>query len=281
MEQQYSVIIVGGGIAGVTCARVFSMDNPNERVTLVSASPLVKTVANLKTLGRSIDIFDVIEQNASNLESTNLQIINKKVIKLDADLHQIQLDDGSWLKYKKLCICTGAKPRTIDIDDEISRKYVKYIRDTVTAKDFASILSGSKRILVAGNGGIATEVVYAVKDVEIVWAIREKTFGSVFFDAGAAKFFSEFLNDFSKDNDNHISKRARYTQTTGSDPVNNEFGVALGPDWSNGLDMKGKSTKNVSLETNVEIVKIYSSMNSIPKEKMISVDLLDKGKYFI
>ncbi|OTF70412.1 hypothetical protein BLA29_012859, partial [Euroglyphus maynei] len=92
------LIVIGGGIAGVTCAKLFSIDQPNHRVILVSASSVVKTIANLKTLGRSIDMFDVIEQNANALKSSNLEVMmNKKVIRLDSNQHRIQLDDGQWL----------------------------------------------------------------------------------------------------------------------------------------------------------------------------------------
>src|SRR5699024_635193 len=118
-----------------------------------------------------------------------------KVIHLDSKNCQVKLEDGSVIKYSKLCICTGAKPKVIPTDDIEANKYVKCIRDTETAKDLQSILSASKRILIVGNGGIATELVYEVSDCEIIWAIKDNNFGATFFDAAVSKFFSDFLEE--------------------------------------------------------------------------------------
>lgn len=271
------LIVIGGGIAGVTCAKSFSIDQPNHPVILVSASSVVKTIANLKTLGRSIDMFDVIEQNANTLKSSNLQVImNKKVIRLDSNEHRIQLDDGQWLKYGKLCICTGAKPRMINVDNQNAQQFIRYIRDKQTAKDFTKLLAGSRRIIVAGNGGIAIEIVYAVENVDIIWAIREKRIGTVFFDAGAAKFFTEFLSNHGcKKTTGKPIKRTRYGQIEINDSSNkNEFGVALGPDWSQQLNLKGvKSRKKVRIETKVEVVNVYNKIESIPDNISSKKDL--------
>ncbi|KAF7491494.1 Pyridine nucleotide-disulfide oxidoreductase domain-containing protein 1 [Sarcoptes scabiei] len=277
------IIIVGGGIAGVTCAKILHLDCQNLDVILISASPLVKTIANLKTFGRSIDVFDVAEQNLDDLQQSNLKVRLNKVIALDSEQHRIQLDDGEWLPYSKLCLCTGAKPQRIPLECFQSiEKYIRYIRDTMTANDFHKMLQKSKKIVVTGNGGIALEAVYAIDNVEVVWLIKSDSIGSVWLDAGASKFFSDFLHKNSQSNSKTVSKRARYEQ----DPKHSkqsydEMGVALGPDWYRGLELKGKTQeKKVSLEKNVEIVMIYSKLESIPISKRSSqADLSEKDPW--
>ena len=39
-------VVVGGGIAGVTCAEQLSSSCPEEKITLITASPLIKAVTN-------------------------------------------------------------------------------------------------------------------------------------------------------------------------------------------------------------------------------------------
>jgi hypothetical protein len=50
--------------------------------------------------------------------------------------------------------------------------YVVGLRDTESAENFQTRLSGSRRICVVGNGGIATEIVHEVQTVDIVWAVK-------------------------------------------------------------------------------------------------------------
>uniref|UniRef100_A0A8C6YVX2 Uncharacterized protein n=1 Tax=Nothoprocta perdicaria TaxID=30464 RepID=A0A8C6YVX2_NOTPE len=40
--------VVGGGIAGVTCAEKLAMEFPSEDILLVTASPVIKAITNFK-----------------------------------------------------------------------------------------------------------------------------------------------------------------------------------------------------------------------------------------
>lgn len=268
-----SLVVIGGGIAGSTCAKVLSLDNPTRSVILISASPVVKMVANLRTIGRSIDIFDVIEQNSSELENSNLKVLTNKVVQLDSKRRQVKLNDGSVIKYEKLCICSGGTPKVIPTEDIETSNYIKCIRDTETAKSFQAILSTSKRILIVGNGGIATELVYEIGDCEIVWVIKDDNFGATFFDSVVSKFFSDFLEEKASPDGSYISKRHHFTvNQASSNERTNEFGVAMGPDWHSGFSLKGrKSQKKVVLEKGCLIEKVYRSLSSIPEDKVNNI----------
>ena len=62
-------IIVGGGIAGVSCVEMLSTLCPNDRVLLISASPTVKAVTNISNLTKLISTFDIDEQSGEQLEA--------------------------------------------------------------------------------------------------------------------------------------------------------------------------------------------------------------------
>ena len=62
-------VIVGGGIAGVSCAEMLSTLCPNERILLISASPMVKAVTNISNLTKLISTFDIEEQSGEQLEA--------------------------------------------------------------------------------------------------------------------------------------------------------------------------------------------------------------------
>ena len=70
-DQKYfaKYVIVGGGIAGVSCAEMLSTLCPNERILLISASPTVKAVTNISNLTKLISTFDIDEQSGEQLEA--------------------------------------------------------------------------------------------------------------------------------------------------------------------------------------------------------------------
>ena len=61
--------IVGGGIAGVSCAEMLSVLCPNENILLISASPMIKAVTNISHLTKLITTFDIQEQTGEDFES--------------------------------------------------------------------------------------------------------------------------------------------------------------------------------------------------------------------
>lgn len=115
--------------------------------------------------------------------------------------------DNTKYKYKKLCICTGGRPKLIDEFNP----YVLGIRDTETVYEFQSKLKFAKRIIIVGNGGIATELVYEIQNCEIIWAIKDAHISHTFFDPHSAKFFEKALNEPNKNRQDLDKKRHKYT----------------------------------------------------------------------
>lgn len=255
----YKYIVIGGGIAGVTCAEKLSSLCPDHEVLLVTSSPLIKAVTNYRKVTKTLEAFDVEERPMLSVESVcpNVTVLQKNVRSLDSDKHILHTDDGCSYRYEKLCICSGGKPKLIAEDNP----YVLGIRDTQSVKEFQKHLSAARRIVVVGNGGIATELVYEVEGCEVVWAIKDKSISSTFVDPGAAEFFLPQLNK-EKSTDTKPSKRLKYTleeEKTFDSPVTRPGG-ALGPDWSVNLNMVGtkQTSHQVHVEYCVEIKKIFS-----------------------
>lgn len=258
-SDKVTFVIVGGGIAGVTCAEQLASQFPSEGIYLLTASPLVKTITNFKQVSKTLEEFNVEEQPSSVLEEKypNLKIVQSAVQLLQVKEHQLQTDNGQTFHYKKLCLCSGARPKLLTQDNP----HVLGIRDTDSAQEFQKRLSKAKRIVVVGNGGIALELVYEVEGCEVIWAIKDKAIGNTFFDAGAAQFLIPSLEAEKKDR-SLACKRARYTteKTGGQSGVLGELGSALGPDWHEGIELRGaeKSSSGVHIEYECEVEKIYT-----------------------
>ncbi|XP_022107218.1 pyridine nucleotide-disulfide oxidoreductase domain-containing protein 1-like [Acanthaster planci] len=252
MEGSYMYVVIGGGIAGVTCAEQLSALCPEEQILLVTSSPLIKAVTNFTKISRALEEFDVEERPASSMQTqcTNVQVLQCTVDSLDAADHRLTTREGSTVAYRKLCICTGGQPKVIARDNP----YVLGIRDTESVVTFQKRMSGAKRVVVVGNGGIATELVYEIEGCQVVWAIKDDAISSTFVDAGAAEFFLPQLSA-EKETAKGPLKRHKYTVSSGTGGGSDTQGGALGPDWSTGLMMKGQAegSHNIRVEYKCEV----------------------------
>ncbi|XP_042909958.1 pyridine nucleotide-disulfide oxidoreductase domain-containing protein 1 isoform X2 [Parasteatoda tepidariorum] len=224
-------IIIGGGIAGVSCAEQLAFEQPDESIILISASPFVKVAKNVIKISKRLEDFDVGEESYSFLENrhANCTVYFASAVEIDSLKHIISR----------------------------SNPYILGIRDTETVEVFQRKLLDASRVIVVGNGGLAIEIVYEIENCDIIWAIKDKSVGSTFFDAGAAKFFLPCLNE-SKQKETAPSKRLKYTLE--GNPQSSVMGSALGPDWSTKINMKGKTLekRNVHVEYECEVKNIHS-----------------------
>ncbi|KAJ8392309.1 hypothetical protein AAFF_G00076730 [Aldrovandia affinis] len=263
-------VVVGGGIAGVTCTEQLASQFPSDEIVLLTAAPLIKAVTNFKQVSKTLEDFDVEEQPSSILEEKypNVKVIQSAVRQLQAKEHKLQMENGEEVHYEKLCLCSGGRPKLFIQDNP----HVLGIRDIDSAKEFQKRLSEARRIVVIGNGGIALELVYEVEGCEVIWAVKDKAIGNTFFDAGAAQFLIPTL-DTDKPERDAPYKRTRYTTDRAVPPGTSstdgrvqdqnpkvELGSALGPDWHQGIKLRGvqEVSHSVHVEYQCEVQKIYT-----------------------
>ncbi|CAH6778455.1 pyridine nucleotide-disulfide oxidoreductase domain-containing protein 1 [Phodopus roborovskii] len=261
VRSEGTFVVVGGGIAGVTCAEQLAVNFPAEDILLVTASPVIKAVTNFKQVSKVLEEFDVEEQPSTVLENRfpNIKVIESGVKQLKSEEHCIFTEDGHQHVYKKLCLCAGAKPKLICEGNP----YVLGIRDTDSAQEFQRQLTKAKRIMIVGNGGIALELVYEIEGCEVIWAIKDKAIGNTFFDAGAAEFLTSKL--MSEKSEAKIAHRRTIYTIEGAKDENrskakaDNVGSALGPDWHGGLNLKGPEefSHSIHIETRCEVKNIY------------------------
>ena len=74
-------VIIGGGIAGVSCAEHLSLWCPKETIVLITATDVVKATCNLKKFGKTLEEFDVEERSPSLVfkHSRNVVIVKSVV----------------------------------------------------------------------------------------------------------------------------------------------------------------------------------------------------------
>ncbi|CAG0890154.1 unnamed protein product [Darwinula stevensoni] len=119
-------------------------------------------------------------------------------------LQMAHLSSGQLVKYKKLCICSGGTPKLI----AENHPHVLGIRDTESVQLFQNRLKDASRIILVGNGGIATELVYELEGIQVIWVLKDKSMTATFVDPGAGQFFLHQVNAPKKKET--ISKRQQF-----------------------------------------------------------------------
>lgn len=244
-------VVVGGGIAGVSCAETLAFLEPEKTIVLISESSLIKTVTNLHTITRTLTDFDITETDSSYLTHNylNVNVIHDTLTEINNSEHFVLTSSNKRIKYEFLCLCMGAEPKLIPQASVIPQ--ILGIRDTDSVESLVEKIKSAKKIVVVGNGGIASEVVFKVRNVDVDWIVRDKHISATFVDPGAAEFFQPTLQK-GKTVEEPVSKRMRYREDDFR-----KSGAALGPDWYKNLIITGKKENTeVKIHYEAEVTQV-------------------------
>uniref|UniRef100_A0A7E4V9K3 Pyridine nucleotide-disulfide oxidoreductase domain-containing protein 1 n=1 Tax=Panagrellus redivivus TaxID=6233 RepID=A0A7E4V9K3_PANRE len=272
-----STIVVGGGVAGVCAVQELVQLLESEASTLPEVPPIsficgkggfVKVAENVNAIGEVAESFTVTSKPAGNVFPTDwVQVIQEDVVSWDPTARTIRLSNATALPFDKLIIATGARPVTV-FDSE----HVITLRDLDTIENLKHRLPTTRRVLLVGNGGIASELAYELKNVEIVWAVRHPSIGATYFDKQAATFFQSRLHAGRPDSTTKLDPRKRYTVENNNhdngngDGPSTSAGCALGPHWLGALDQGSVSDYKARKVHVIPEVEIDAVFETIPSE---------------
>lgn len=277
-EVEATYVVVGGGIAGVTCVETLAILHPEETLAIITASSLVKNVSNVSFYAKTIVKFDVNETEASSLMKVhpNLRIIYDSLKHVDTEQQIAYTHAGDKIRYKTMCICTGGIPRLIR--DSHKSKRILGIRDTESVIEFQEKLKTGRKMVIVGNGGIASEIVHATSGIQKVWVIRDDYISATFIDPGAAEFFQNtFKNKEVQPDQKTVIRRHVFSEEDHVVSLNKDLkSAALGPDWYRKLE-GNKNERGVQELEIIYKVEIDSVEETSDKEYPLQV-ILSNGR---
>lgn len=117
----YDVIIIGLGASGVSASIYAKRSGLNVCVInygipggIISTSSIVENYPGFKSISGSDFAFNLFEQ----FNNLDVPLFNEEVINIiDGDIKEVKTKNNTY-KAKKLIICSGRKPRRLDVENE-------------------------------------------------------------------------------------------------------------------------------------------------------------------
>ena len=161
-----SVVIVGGGAAGLAAADMLRREGYQGPLTMISAD--TAPPSDRPNLSK-----DYLAGTASEdwipLRPTDFYkdrkidlLLNSRVASLDVKQKQVKLENGKTYNYGTLLLATGADPVKLPIEGATETQ-LHYVRTLADSKSIISKAVSAKRVIVVGSSFIGLEVAASLR----------------------------------------------------------------------------------------------------------------------
>ncbi len=156
------MLLVGGGVASVRCARTLRKEGFDGRIVLVGdeATPPYNRPPLSKELLRE-DLPDdlVLAEPERWYKRRNVELMTgRHVTALDVDAQRVVFEDGSELDFERCLLATGAEPRTLPVPGAEHALLLRTLADSHRLRRAAAAAEPGAPVVVVGGGFIGLEV---------------------------------------------------------------------------------------------------------------------------
>ncbi|CAB4362924.1 MAG: FAD-dependent oxidoreductase [Actinobacteria bacterium] len=156
-----SVVVVGASLAGLRACETLRMEGYDGRITLVGDEaeiPYDRPPLSKKVLAGEWDAERIRLRGADDFASLSLDLrLGVRATALHTDRNVVALADGTEVAYDGLVIATGASPRRLPGQPDLSGVVtLRTLAESLTLRDL--IADGTARVVVIGAGFIGLEV---------------------------------------------------------------------------------------------------------------------------
>ncbi|KAG5331925.1 AIFM3 factor, partial [Acromyrmex charruanus] len=156
-ENTKTVIIVGGGPSGATCAESLRQEGFTGRIIMICRENVIPYDRVKVSKKLNFDVHSATLRSPSFYKEHNIETkLGVKAIGLDTTENTVKLSNNENFVYDYLFICTGSKPRTLNMPGaNLSNIFV--LRDYTDAQGVNALLSPKKHVVILGLGFIGME----------------------------------------------------------------------------------------------------------------------------
>lgn len=258
-------VIIGGGIAGTTCAQELRKLNASAEITIIEQEPhrLYSKVMLARYITGELERERLFLKTDNWYRENNIELMVQTIVEsIDKVNKYVKTSDGREVPYDKLLIASGQEPKLVD-DNQSGIAYLRTLDD---AEYFKSLLgklgtapAEDRRVIVVGGSFISMEFLHICKKLDIKASVILRSSG----------FWSRML---SKESQEMIAKEARelgvdvYANTGFSLLESDEFcGVRL----DDGAEIRGKV---LAVAIGLESDLVWVSGSEIKVDKGILCD---------
>ena len=170
------IVIAGGGLAGQRCAETLRRSGYAGPIRIVCGEPWQpydRPPLSKELLSGERDEHSLQFRDAGWYEKSDIElVIGARAAGLSLDERTVLLSDGARLRYDRLLIATGSRPRTLPM--LAGHPNVSVLRTVDDALALREVLSRSDSLIVVGAGFIGQEVAATARklglDVTIIEA---------------------------------------------------------------------------------------------------------------
>jgi NADPH-dependent 2,4-dienoyl-CoA reductase/sulfur reductase-like enzyme/nitrite reductase/ring-hydroxylating ferredoxin subunit len=170
-----SIVIVGGGAAGVAAAEMLRREGYDGTLTMISADadpPVDRPNLSKDFLaGEAQDDWIPLWPNDFYVEQRIELVLGRRVSSIDPTSGTVRLDDGSDRSYGSLLLATGAEPVRLKIPGA-HEDQVRYLRTFADSRAIVERAATARHVVVVGASFIGLEVAASLRargiDVDVV-----------------------------------------------------------------------------------------------------------------
>ena len=165
MSSPYSLLVIGGGPAGLSAARAYRDAGANGAVALVTDEgrmpynrpPLTKDLLR----GESAEA-DLPLEEESWLDERGVDLVAGRAVALDAERRRVTLSGGRELEYVSCLLATGAEPTRLPVPGG-DRPWVHVVRTVEHVQRLIARLEEGAHVIVIGSGFIGCEIASSLR----------------------------------------------------------------------------------------------------------------------
>ena len=161
-----SVVILGGGAAGLAAADMLRREGYDRPITMISADndpPVDRPNLSKDYLAGNAQEDWIPLRAPDYYKERNIELVlNSRASSIDTKAKQVQLENGKTHKFGALLIATGAEPVHIPVEGADPAK-IFYLRTFADSKAIIAKAENAKKVVVVGSSFIGLEVAASLR----------------------------------------------------------------------------------------------------------------------
>lgn len=161
-SERTDVLLVGGGVASVRCARTLRRHGFTGSIVLVgdeTVPPYNRPPLSKELLRDELPDDLVLAEPATWYQRRGIDLrLGVSAAAIDPELRTVTLDDGSTIGYERCLLATGAEPRRLPVPGAEHALLLRTLEDARRLRSEALSLDAGAPVTVVGGGFIGIEV---------------------------------------------------------------------------------------------------------------------------